>query len=174
MQAGNRPSQGLRTRQEPRRPFRCRASFSLAVLMYFLGLLVAFESQAQTTLYIVRHAEKAPASPGDEDPPLSTSGVARAQELAHLLRSVDLRAIYVTPYRRTRETAAPTAESKKLKPIEVEPEKLNAFADSLFTRQPARPCSSSGTATPPRPCCSSCARRRGRASATAITTISSS
>lgn len=99
-------------------------------------MAIAFASPvaAQTTLYIVRHAEKVASAPGNDDPSLSPAGVARAEELAHVLGSVDLRAIYVTPYRRTRETAAPLATAKRLTPIEVEPEKLNVFADSVFTR----------------------------------------
>ena len=116
-----------------RRPFRPR----LAPIVFGLAVAIACASAAepQTTLYMVRHAEKASGTPPSEDPSLSPAGVARAEELAHVLRSVPLRAIYVTPYRRTRETASPTATMQRLAPIEVEPEKLAAFADSVFIRQ---------------------------------------
>lgn len=111
-------------------------SSRLAAFVLCLGLGIALESQAepQTTLYIVRHAEKAAVAPGNEDPSLSPAGVARATELEHILRSVDLRVIYVTPYHRTRETAAPIAKSKHLTPVEVAPESLSVFADSVFAR----------------------------------------
>jgi broad specificity phosphatase PhoE len=99
-----------------------------------LGIALESWAEPQTTLYIVRHAEKSAAAPGNEDPSLSPAGGARAAELEHVLHSIDLRAVYVTPYRRTRETAAPIAKSKHLTSVEVAPESLNAFADSVFVR----------------------------------------
>ena len=62
-----------------------------------------------TTFVIVRHAEKATDDP--RDPSLSEAGHARAQALARLLADASLNAVYATPYRRTQQTASPTAES---------------------------------------------------------------
>jgi broad specificity phosphatase PhoE len=56
---------------------------------------------------VVRHAEKATDDP--RDPSLSDAGLARAEALATLLRSRDVVAAYATEYRRTIDTAAPTA-----------------------------------------------------------------
>jgi broad specificity phosphatase PhoE len=71
------------------------------------------EKQDQiTTLFLVRHAEK----DGTvwEDPPLTPAGVARADELAYILKHVRLDAIYSTPFKRTKLTVLPTAKEKGL------------------------------------------------------------
>lgn len=69
---------------------------------------------APTTLVVVRHGEKAALSAADQrleaDPPLSASGEARARALAELLAGARIDAVYATQYRRTQQTAAPTAE----------------------------------------------------------------
>lgn len=59
-----------------------------------------------TTVYIVRHAEKAG---GGADPPLSAAGQARAQELAHVLGDEGIDAVFVTQLIRTQQTGAPLA-----------------------------------------------------------------
>lgn len=59
-----------------------------------------------TTIYLVRHAEKAGAT-GDVE--LSETGHKRAACLATTLADARLQAIYTTEYKRTRATAVPTA-----------------------------------------------------------------
>lgn len=59
-----------------------------------------------TTIYIVRHAEKASAS---GDTPLSEVGTKRAGCLAATLADANIQSIYTTEYKRTKETAVPTA-----------------------------------------------------------------
>lgn len=66
-----------------------------------------------TTVYIVRHAEKADSS---RDPQLSPAGQARANTLAHVLTDAGLDAIFVTDTHRSRQTAAPTAAATGLSP----------------------------------------------------------
>lgn len=58
---------------------------------------------------VVRHAEKATDDP--RDPPLSNAGQQRADALAHRLRGADIAAVYATQYRRTQQTAQPTAHA---------------------------------------------------------------
>ncbi len=58
-----------------------------------------------TKVYIVRHAEKSTQPAGDPD--LTAQGRARADALADLLRGEDIRQIYSTETRRTRQTAEP-------------------------------------------------------------------
>jgi broad specificity phosphatase PhoE len=60
-----------------------------------------------TTIIIVRHAEQT--DPAAADPPLSTAGTARAAALAAALEHSGVQAIYVTQFKRTKQTAAPTA-----------------------------------------------------------------
>jgi broad specificity phosphatase PhoE len=75
---------------------------------YFL-LLSAFLSTAtaQSTIFIVRHAEKDDAT---KDPDLSEAGRARAEALAKTLRDANITAIYATEFKRTQQTAAPLAK----------------------------------------------------------------
>ena len=76
-----------------------------------------------TTVILVRHAEKSAPS---GDVPLSASGTARANELARVLGSVKLDAIYTTPFERTRKTAAPIAEKLGQKLVEIDAGKAYA------------------------------------------------
>jgi phosphohistidine phosphatase SixA len=66
---------------------------------------------------LVRHGEKdtVPRS----DPPLSAAGAARASALAAVVADAGIDAVIVTPFRRTRETAAPAAAARGVIPIEV-------------------------------------------------------
>ncbi len=65
-----------------------------------------------TVFVIVRHAEKASNDP--KDPTLSETGHARAQRLAEGLAAQRMTAVYATGYRRTQQTAAPTARTHGL------------------------------------------------------------
>ena len=64
------------------------------------------------TYVLVRHAEKATDDP--RDPSLSAAGVARAQRIAQSLRRLPLQAVYATSYKRTRQTAEPSARDHGL------------------------------------------------------------
>ena len=97
---------------------------SLAVFL-LLGLAGAAQA-ADQIVFVVRHAERAPATPtpagtrsmlGGDDPPLSTEGRARAVKLAAMLASADVKSIFTTEFERTRETAAPLAAKLKIQPI---------------------------------------------------------
>jgi phosphohistidine phosphatase SixA len=61
-----------------------------------------------TTVFLVRHAEKAD-GPG-QDPPLSEAGRVRAEALARLLQSARVKGIYTSQFLRTRQTAEPLAK----------------------------------------------------------------
>jgi len=93
------------TRRSPLSP-RLRA-LALAMLLLPAGGLPA---RADTTVFVVRHAEKVDAS---EDAELSADGRERARLLRDMLRSLPLSAVYASKYRRTRQTVAPAAEAAK-------------------------------------------------------------
>jgi broad specificity phosphatase PhoE len=83
-----------------------------------LVLAVAASAAAQPTVFLVRHAERADEgmmSGGmTSDPDLSAAGRERAAHLAQTLRDVDLTAAFATEFKRTRQTAAPSADSHHL------------------------------------------------------------
>ena len=82
---------------------------------------------ADQVIFVVRHAERAdqgaPAAPMTSqgtipnDPSLSEAGKARAAKLAALLASADIKHIFATEFKRTRETAAPLAAKLKLEAV---------------------------------------------------------
>ena len=61
---------------------------------------------------VVRHAEKS--TDDARDPSLSEAGAMRAQSLARLLAATPIDAIYATSYKRTQQTARPTAAARSL------------------------------------------------------------
>ncbi len=81
------------------------------------GLLALLTSCSTTTVYLARHAEKVDESDSTN---LSTTGKMRAVALADTLANSHVDMILTTPYRRTRQTAAPLAERLHL-PIEIYP-----------------------------------------------------
>jgi broad specificity phosphatase PhoE len=72
-----------------------------------LSVLVA-AATAQSTILIVRHAEKADSS---NDSDLSETGRARAEALAKMLKDKNIAAIYTTEFKRTQQTAGPLAKA---------------------------------------------------------------
>lgn len=66
-------------------------------------------NSTETVCILVRHAEKVNYG---TDPDLSAAGKARAEELKRLLFNADIDNIYTTPFKRTRQTVGPLAESK--------------------------------------------------------------
>ena len=76
------------------------------------GTTTPRDTIAPLTFVVVRHAEKAKDDP--ENPSLSAAGLARADALAERLRSGPLVAAYATEFRRTRQTAQPTATAHRL------------------------------------------------------------
>jgi len=80
-----------------------------ALALFLLVFVSASIASAQPIVVIVRHAEKA--ANGGSDPDLSSAGRARADELARILKDSGITAIFTSEFKRTQETAAPTATS---------------------------------------------------------------
>ena len=80
------------------------------------------------TFFLVRHAEKVLTG---KNPSLTKAGQERAEELARLLEEVPIDAIYSTDYKRTMETAMPTATAKNIAIETYDPSDLETFAASF-------------------------------------------
>ena len=105
-----------------------KAVVSLALMASVLAPSAAL---AQKLVFVVRHAERADDPARDQDnPPLSAAGAARAAKLRALLEDAEIRAIYVSQYRRTQDTAAPLAAKLKVKP-ELVPPNVSALIEAM-------------------------------------------
>lgn len=93
---------------------------SIPAAAYGSGTALASQAVAEfgpatTTVFLVRHAEKA--APGDPefdprdaaDPPLTAAGRARAEALARTLEEAGVTAIFASEFARTQQTVAPLA-----------------------------------------------------------------
>jgi len=97
-----------------------------------------------TTVFLVRHAEKADAPPAD--PPLNESGKARSQELARMLANSGVKAIYTSQFLRAKQTAEPLAKQLGLtyaplsikmsptNPRQVSEQSIAEITDKIYER----------------------------------------
>lgn len=83
---------------------------------------------ADTTVFLVRHAEKQKG----KDPSLTPAGIERAEALADRLADVGLTEIYSTNYARTRETAEAVSKATGVKVSLYDPSYLPGFSESLL------------------------------------------
>lgn len=96
---------------------RARAGLTSLVAVFALlaaGCAPLAGGAPETTVYLVRHAERA-AAPAD-DPLLTPAGDARARALASELANAGITRILVTPRQRTALTAAPLARARGITP----------------------------------------------------------
>lgn len=100
----------------------------LPALLLFISIWLFFSCQKTSSIYLVRHAEKADTS---RDPDLSETGQKRAEKLAGILSNENISHIYSTNYKRTRQTVAPLSRQIGAEILLYSPDTLNAFADGL-------------------------------------------
>jgi len=100
---------------------------SLLILLLLSGMAIS-TAPAQSTVFLVRHAEKAESS--GKDPDLSGAGQTRAEALARMLKEAEITAIYATEFKRTQQTAAPLAKMLKIE-VTIVPAK---DSDALVAR----------------------------------------
>ena len=105
----------------------------LLLVLVALACAVSRPAAAETTIFIVRHAEKMDGA--EKDPPLSIDGSERARVLRDMLRSVDVHALYSTNMKRTRDTLAPIARDRKLEISLYDYQNLAALAKELRERK---------------------------------------
>ena len=108
----------------------------MTVIALLYALLTASAATAQGTIFLVRHAERADTVAGAppsmaSDPSLSEAGRARAASLATVLKDADIRAIFVTEFKRTQETAAPLAKALGITPMTMVSKDPSALIQQL-------------------------------------------
>ena len=113
-----------------RRPFLTPVWLSAIGTVFALAAVAWLVASASTTtVFVMRHAEKAAGA--DPDPSLSVAGQLRAERLAETFAATGsghgLQAIIVTEWRRTQETARPLANALGI-PVVVVPAKEPAAA----------------------------------------------
>ncbi|MDG2194594.1 MAG: histidine phosphatase family protein [Polaribacter sp.] len=77
-----------------------------------------------STYYLIRHAEKDRSDATNKNPDLLQKGTERAIRWSQVFENVSFDKIYTTDYNRTKQTAAPTAKSKKLELLFYNPSTL--------------------------------------------------
>ena len=98
-------------------------------LILSIPLLVVTGINAAQFVFIVRHAEKA--STSDKDPDLSLQGQKHADSLAHILQDSQITSVVVTEFKRTQETAAPTAKAAHVSPTMIPASDVGALVEKL-------------------------------------------
>lgn len=104
----------------------------IAALLLAFAALPASAQDTRPGIYVMRHLNT-PA--GERDPDLTPEGRRAAAFLPTLFEGVPLRAIYVSDFRRTRQTAAALAAAYDLVPIVYDP----ADTPGLIARARAGP-----------------------------------
>ncbi|PYV73366.1 MAG: hypothetical protein DMG97_11385 [Acidobacteria bacterium] len=100
-----------------------------ALALFLLVFVSVSTASAQPIVVIVHHAEKS--ASGGDDPDLSSAGRARAEALARILKDSGITAIFTSEFKRTRETAAPTATSAHVTPTVVAAKDTAALVTKL-------------------------------------------
>ena len=107
----------------------CRMKHLALVLS--IPLLLVTGANAAPVIFIVRHAEKA--TTGGKDPDLSVQGQERAEALANILTDSQITAVFATEFKRTQETAAPTARAAHVSPTVIPANDIALLAKKLRT-----------------------------------------
>lgn len=110
------------------------------ILIKVLALTVIMLSPVSAqnfSIYLVRHAEKQAENPAaiQPDPSLTLCGKFRAKQLAEILTNIELKAVYSTHYKRTLETATPTAKDQQIAIKHYSPKNLKQLAWQLKQQQ---------------------------------------
>lgn len=108
---------------------------NIAFLLITAFWLASSSVWAQTTIYLVRHAEKSKKNP--RDPDLTKAGKDRAQALKKLLKKEKFAAVYSTKTKRTMQTGQPVADANKLT-IENYDYRDMKFLSKLFDKHPGK------------------------------------
>lgn len=108
-------------------------------LLLIVVSLAGFVSAQKKTFIVVRHAEKDISATADKvDPELTADGRKRAERLVKIIKRYKPGAVYSTNFKRTRDTAAPTAAWRK-KTVEIyDPKKLDVLVGTMMASKTKR------------------------------------
>jgi broad specificity phosphatase PhoE len=112
-----------------------------AVFLCFavVALASGYAIAQKKTIILVRHAEKAAAqSDMSADPELSADGKQRAERLAKTIGRYKPGAVYSTDYKRTRDTAVPTAKRRDLEVQLYDAKKPDELIDRIMKAKTKR------------------------------------
>lgn len=98
-----------------------KSIFLLLAFFSLTGCQTTSSDEPVTTIYLIRHAEKDRSEGVGNDPELTDVGHARAQGWARVFRDEPIDAVYSTNYKRTEQTATPTAQFYGLEVMSYEP-----------------------------------------------------
>lgn len=102
----------------------------VVLLACFVGNTNAADPVGTFNLYLVRHSEK---QDGDgSDPALSDAGMYRSEQLASWFQDKDIKQVWSSDYRRSRDTAASLISSLGLELSLYDPRDLPALASDLL------------------------------------------
>ena len=94
------------------------------LVLLTIGLQRVSAQTETTTYYLIRHADKVVTNKKDRDPDLTKKGYARAEKWAQVLHDIKFDLVYSTNYKRTIETAKPTAKTNNLEINFYDPRKM--------------------------------------------------
>lgn len=111
------------------------------ILCYIVGLGIFSGPLYAQDIYLVRHFEKAAATAitDTKGPELTSQGQEKAELLARFLIDKNIQSIYSTDYKRTIQTAAPSASTLAVEISFYNPRKLSEFAASLMETAASKP-----------------------------------
>jgi len=99
----------------------------------FIMTVPAFAGDDSFTLYLVRHAEKQ--QDGSRDPVLTDIGNQRSAKLASWFSDKNIKDVWSSDYKRTRDTAKPIVSALDLELSLYDPRDLSAFSAKLMANQ---------------------------------------
>ena len=110
----------------------------IAVLLFIFSCCITGNAQVSGketsyTLFLVRHAEKQ--ADGSHDPKLTETGKKRSMQLANWFEDKNIREIWSSDYKRTRDTAEPLLSQLGLELTIYDPGNQAALIEQLLHRQ---------------------------------------
>jgi phosphohistidine phosphatase SixA len=97
-------------------------------LLYLLFIFNHLIVQAQSTIFVTRHADRYGTEP---DPSLTPKGEEQARSLAQLLSDANVKHIFTTELIRTQETAGPLAERINVAPVVVPQDNFDELIEKV-------------------------------------------